>query len=70
MSGDGGGQKPPVVPVGPSGQVKSEATGVVKGLVVPGLPHPLLCPERNEGWMRIRSTLARGGGPSSLPKSS
>ncbi|MHC4473696.1 MAG: Rid family hydrolase [Planctomycetota bacterium] len=28
--------------------------GAVKGLVVPGLPHPLLCPERNEGWMRIR----------------
>jgi 2-aminophenol/2-amino-5-chlorophenol 1,6-dioxygenase alpha subunit len=27
---------------------------VVKGLLVPGLPHPLLCPERNEGWTRLR----------------
>lgn len=28
--------------------------GGVKGLIVPGLPHPLLAPERNEGWGRIR----------------
>ena len=27
---------------------------VVYGLLVPGLPHPLLCPEKNEGWMRLR----------------
>lgn len=24
------------------------------GVLVPGLPHPLLCPEKNEGWGRIR----------------
>jgi 2-aminophenol/2-amino-5-chlorophenol 1,6-dioxygenase alpha subunit len=24
------------------------------GVLVPGLPQPLLCPEKNEGWMRIR----------------
>ena len=23
---------------------------VCKGILVPGLPHPLLCPEKNEGW--------------------
>lgn len=28
--------------------------GVVFGLLVPGLPHPLLCPEDNPGWMRLR----------------
>ncbi len=27
-------------------------------LIVPGLPHPLLCPERNEGWQRIRDGFA------------
>jgi 2-aminophenol/2-amino-5-chlorophenol 1,6-dioxygenase alpha subunit len=29
-------------------------SGAIKGLIVPGLPHPLLAPERNEGWARIR----------------
>ncbi len=28
--------------------------GPVRGFVVPGLPQPLLVPEQNEGWMRIR----------------
>ena len=28
--------------------------GAVKGLIVPGLPHPLLAADKNEGWMRIR----------------
>lgn len=28
--------------------------GVVFGLLVPGIPHPLLCPERNAGWARLR----------------
>jgi hypothetical protein len=23
---------------------------VCKGVLVPGMPHPLLCPEKNEGW--------------------
>jgi 2-aminophenol/2-amino-5-chlorophenol 1,6-dioxygenase alpha subunit len=27
---------------------------IVYGLYVPGLPQPLLCPEKNEGWMRLR----------------
>jgi len=27
---------------------------VVAGVVVPGIPHPLLCPEANEGWGRLR----------------
>ena len=27
---------------------------VVAGLIVPGIPHPLLCPEQNEGWARLR----------------
>ena len=26
---------------------------LIGALVVPGLPHPLLCPEKNEGWQRI-----------------
>ena len=24
------------------------------GMIVPGLPHPLLCPEKNKGWNNIR----------------
>ena len=28
--------------------------GPVKGFLVPGIPHPLLCPEANEGWQRLR----------------
>jgi len=27
---------------------------IVKGLIVPGIPHPLLCPDANEGWGRLR----------------
>jgi reactive intermediate/imine deaminase len=27
---------------------------IVKGLIVPGIPHPLLCPEANEGWGQLR----------------
>lgn len=26
----------------------------VLGLFVPGMPHPLLCPEKNPGWQRVR----------------
>lgn len=28
---------------------------IVKGIIVPGIPHPLLCPEKNEGWARLRA---------------
>ncbi len=28
---------------------------IVKGIIVPGIPHPLLCPEKNEGWGRLRA---------------
>lgn len=27
---------------------------VIKGYVLPGLPHPLLCPEKNPGWRKLR----------------
>ena len=27
---------------------------VVKAFLVPGIPHPLLCPDKNEGWQRLR----------------
>jgi len=27
---------------------------IVKGIIVPGIPHPLLCPDQNEGWARLR----------------
>jgi 2-aminophenol/2-amino-5-chlorophenol 1,6-dioxygenase subunit alpha len=30
---------------------------VVKGVIVPGLPQPLLVPEQNEGWMRLRRAM-------------
>ena len=28
---------------------------IVKGIIVPGIPHPLLCPDANEGWSRLRA---------------
>ena len=28
------------------------------GMIVPGLPHPLLVPERNDGWQRVRDGFA------------
>ncbi len=31
---------------------------VVKGILVPGIPHPLLCPEKNEGWQRLADGFA------------
>ena len=27
---------------------------VRKGILVPGMPHPYLCPEKNEGWQKVR----------------
>ena len=35
------------------------STEVVKGYVVPGLPHPLLCPEENPGWQELRNAFDR-----------
>jgi 2-aminophenol/2-amino-5-chlorophenol 1,6-dioxygenase alpha subunit len=36
-------------------QCDSDATfGFIAGFVVPGLPHPLLAPERSPGWARVR----------------
>ncbi len=29
-------------------------TNVPKGILVPGMPQTLLCPEKNEGWQRVR----------------
>ncbi len=31
------------------------SSSVVKGVLVPGLPHPLLCPEANPGYARLRA---------------
>jgi len=27
---------------------------IIKSLIVPAHPHPVLCPEKNEGWQRVR----------------
>ena len=27
---------------------------IVKSLIVPAHPHPVLCPEKNEGWQKVR----------------
>lgn len=32
---------------------------MLAGYIVPGLPHPLLAPERNAGWARIRAAFER-----------
>lgn len=32
---------------------------IVKGYVLPGLPHPLLCPEKNAGYKRLRSAFEK-----------
>ena len=29
-------------------------SAIVKGILVPGIPHPLLVPEQNEGWQHLR----------------
>ena len=34
---------------------------IVAGFLCPGIPHPLLCPERNEGWMRLNEGFQRLG---------
>ena len=35
---------------------------VCKGILVPGLPHPLLCPEKNEGWQKVRDAYDKAMG--------
>ncbi len=32
---------------------------IVQGFIVPGIPHPLLCPDANEGWGRLRAGFER-----------
>ncbi len=31
---------------------------ITLGAIVPGIPHPLLCPQHNEGWMRLNQGFA------------
>lgn len=33
--------------------------GIPFGALVPGIPHPLLCPERNPGWQRLHDAFGR-----------
>lgn len=33
---------------------KKHTSPVLKGFVLPGLPHPLLAPEKNKGWARVK----------------
>ena len=35
--------------------------GITSGLIVPGLPQPLLAPEQNPGWRRLREAFAAAG---------
>ena len=42
-----------------STSASARGTGAVRGYIVPGLPHPLLAPERNPGWQSIRRSLER-----------
>ena len=30
-------------------------SNVIQGYILPGLPHPLLCPEKNAGYQRLRN---------------
>lgn len=32
---------------------------IIKGYVLPGLPHPLLCPEKNPGYQRLRNAFEK-----------
>jgi hypothetical protein len=34
--------------------MEAPESGFIKGFLVPGLPQPLLAPEQNEGWGRLR----------------
>ena len=33
--------------------------GFIKGIIVPGLPQPLLAAEQNEGWGRIKDAFEK-----------
>ena len=35
------------------------APGIVRGYIVPGLPHPLLVPERSPAWQLLRGSFER-----------
>ena len=37
-------------------------TNVPKGILVPGMPQTLLCPEKNEGWQRVRDAYDKARG--------
>ena len=45
--------------VGSTSGTARAGTGAVRGYIVPGLPHPLLAPERNPGWQSIRRSFER-----------
>ncbi|MCP4805446.1 MAG: hypothetical protein GY913_13855 [Proteobacteria bacterium] len=32
---------------------------IVTGFICPGIPHPLLCPEKNDGWMNLNKAFAQ-----------
>ena len=32
---------------------------ILQGWYVPGIPHPLLCPEANPGWNRLNQAFAK-----------
>ncbi len=38
----------------PADDATGGASGPVLGVIVPGLPHPLLAADQNDGWMRLR----------------
>lgn len=40
------------------GTEEKQAPGVPYGLLVPGLPHPLLCPDASEGYTKLRRAFA------------
>ncbi|MBX2803000.1 MAG: hypothetical protein KTR31_35280 [Myxococcales bacterium] len=37
---------------------EEDAPGVVYGLLVPGIPHPLLCPEKSDNYQRLHDAFA------------
>lgn len=38
-----------------------ERGSIVAGFICPGIPHPLLCPEKNAGWTRLNQGFTRLG---------
>ena len=37
----------------------SNENPIVLGGLVPGIPHPLLCPNKNAGWLALNNGFAR-----------